>query len=119
MKRNEIWYVNFDPTIGNEIKKIRPAVIIDDDYLASQSMRLVVPITTWIDKFALLPWIVQIQPNSTNGLSNVSGFNIQQARYLSTKRFQNKIGIVEDNTLLAIQKALINFINPNLHNLLF
>ena len=69
-------------------------------------MRLIVPITTWIDKFALLPWIVQIQPNSTNGLSNVSGFNIQQARYLSTKRFQNKIGIVEDNTLFCNTKSI-------------
>ena len=35
MKCKEIWYVNFDPSLGNEIKKIRPAVIIDDDYLAS------------------------------------------------------------------------------------
>ena len=118
MNRNEIWYVNFDPTIGNEIKKIRPAVIIDDNYLASQFMRLVVPITTWRDKFASLPWIVQIQPNSVNGLSNVSGFNIQQTRYQSPKRFQSKIGIVEDSTLIAIQKALIRFINPNLHKLL-
>ena len=31
MKCKEIWYVNFDPSLGNEIKKIRPAVIIDDD----------------------------------------------------------------------------------------
>lgn len=46
MNRNEIWYVNFNPTIGNEIKKIRLSVIIDDDYLASHFMRLVVPITT-------------------------------------------------------------------------
>jgi len=30
-KRGEIWLVNFDPTVGSEIKKIRPAVIISSD----------------------------------------------------------------------------------------
>ena len=118
MKCKEIWYVNFDPSLGNEIKKIRPAVIIDDDYLASKSMRLIIPLTTWKSKFDLLPWLIKIQPNTTNGLANISGFNIQQARYSSTNRFQNKIGIIDDVTLITVQKGLIKFINPNLHKLI-
>jgi mRNA interferase MazF len=31
MKRSEVWWVNFDPSIGGEIKKKRPAVIISND----------------------------------------------------------------------------------------
>ena len=31
MKRREVWWVNFDPSIGGEIKKKRPAVIISND----------------------------------------------------------------------------------------
>ena len=31
MRRGEIWLINLDPTIGAEIKKTRPAVIVNDD----------------------------------------------------------------------------------------
>jgi mRNA interferase MazF len=33
MKRGEVWWVNFDPSIGGEIKKKRPAVIISNDVM--------------------------------------------------------------------------------------
>jgi len=31
MKRREVWWVNFDPSVGGEIKKKRPAVIVGND----------------------------------------------------------------------------------------
>ena len=31
MRRGEVWLINLDPTIGSEIKKTRPAVIVNDD----------------------------------------------------------------------------------------
>lgn len=114
MKQGEIWYIDFNPTIGKEINKIRPAVIIDDDYLASCHMRFVMPLTTWQDKFADLPWIKQINPNKLNGLKNISGINVQQARYISTQRFVNQVGTIDIDSLNDIHAILIKLINPNL-----
>ena len=47
MKRFEVWLVNLDPTIGSEIKKTRPAVIVSPDELnAHLATVIVVPLTT-------------------------------------------------------------------------
>jgi len=47
MKRSEVWLVNLDPTIGSEIRKTRPAVIVSPDELnAHLQTVVVVPLTT-------------------------------------------------------------------------
>ena len=46
-KRGEIWLINLDPTIGAEIKKTRPAVVVNSDYIGKLPLKLVVPITNW------------------------------------------------------------------------
>ena len=47
MKRFEVWLVNLDPTIGSEIKKTRPAVIVSPDELNSHLRTvIIVPVTT-------------------------------------------------------------------------
>lgn len=47
MKRLEVWLVNLDPTIGSEIRRTRPAVIVSPDELnASLRTVIVVPLTT-------------------------------------------------------------------------
>ncbi|MDD1438227.1 type II toxin-antitoxin system PemK/MazF family toxin [Dolichospermum sp. ST_sed10] len=48
-KRGEIWLVNFDPTVGAEIRKIRPAVVISSDAAGRLPIKLVAPITGWMD----------------------------------------------------------------------
>ena len=44
-KRGEIWLVNLDPTVGAEIQKTRPAIVISSDYIGKLPLKLVVPIT--------------------------------------------------------------------------
>jgi mRNA interferase MazF len=44
-KRGEVWLVDFDPGIGAEIQKVRPAVIINVDAIGRLRLRMVVPIT--------------------------------------------------------------------------
>ena len=47
MKRGEIWLINLDPTLGAEIKKTRPAVIVSADQLGKLPLSIIVPITDW------------------------------------------------------------------------
>ena len=44
-KRGEIWLVNLNPTVGAEIHKTRPAIVISSDYIGKLPLKLVVPIT--------------------------------------------------------------------------
>jgi mRNA interferase MazF len=48
-QRGEIWLVNFDPTLGTEIRKIRPAVVISSNNIGVLPIKLVAPITDWKD----------------------------------------------------------------------
>lgn len=50
MKQNEIWLINLDPTIGAEIKKIRPAIIVNDNALGKLPLKIIIPLTHWKDK---------------------------------------------------------------------
>jgi mRNA interferase MazF len=44
-KRSEVWLVSLDPTIGAEIRKTRPVVIISSDFVGKLPLKIVVPIT--------------------------------------------------------------------------
>ncbi len=51
MKRGEVWWINFDPSIGGEIRKQKPAVIVGNDAANHYLNRVqVVPLTSSVDK---------------------------------------------------------------------
>ena len=52
MRRGEVWLINLDPTVGAEIKKTRPAVIVNDDAVGVLPLRVIVPLTEWKERFA-------------------------------------------------------------------
>jgi len=47
MKQGEIWLINLDPTVGAEIKKTRPAIIVNDNSTGKLPLKIIVPITGW------------------------------------------------------------------------
>lgn len=47
MRKGEIWLVNLDPTIGTEINKTRPAIIVNDNAIGILPLKVIVPITDW------------------------------------------------------------------------
>ncbi len=59
-KRGELWLVDLNPTIGQEIQKTRPVVVISSDFLLSIPMRIIIPITSWQEKFINRPFMVKI-----------------------------------------------------------
>jgi mRNA interferase MazF len=58
MKQGEIWLINLDPTIGAEIKKTRPAIIVNDNALGKLPLKIIVPVTDWKDSYKVAPWMI-------------------------------------------------------------
>ena len=54
-RRGEIWLVNFDPSVGSEIRKIRPALVLSLDAIGRLPLKLVVPITDWNTRYSTFP----------------------------------------------------------------
>jgi mRNA interferase MazF len=105
-KRGEIWLVNLDPTVGAEIQKTRPAVIISSDYIGKLPLKLVVPITDWKDSFDSDLWHIRLDPTNQNGLIKSSVVDALQARSIDTRRFIRKMGILTTSDLQEIARAI-------------
>ena len=108
MKRNEIWLINLDPTVGAEIQKTRPAIIVNDDALGILPLRVIVPITDWKDRYDVANWMVRIEPDSDNSLTKTSSVDCFQIRSVSKDRFIKKRGFVSDSIMEEIETALIH-----------
>ena len=106
MYRGEIWLINLDPTIGAEIQKIRPVVIVSSDAVGVLPLRVIVPLTDWKERYRQAPWMVPISPDNENGLSKLSAADTFQIRAVSTSRFVRKIGKLSriniDSIVIAI-----------------
>ena len=46
-KRGEVWLVSLDPTVGSEIRKTRPTVVVSSDSVGVLPVKIVAPITDW------------------------------------------------------------------------
>ena len=106
MNQSEIWEINLSPTVGAEIKKKRPAVIINDDSIDVLPLRVIVPITQWKDKFSGAIWMIRIEPDSQNRLSKLSAIDTFQIRSISTARFIKKVGLISPDILSEIKTAV-------------
>ena len=108
--RGEIWLVNFDPTVGTEIRKKRPAIVISSDAVGLLPIKLVAPLTDWKDYFEGNIWHVKIEPNLENALSKVSAVDALQLRGMDMQRFITKIGRIEETALQEILFAIVSII---------
>jgi mRNA interferase MazF len=106
MKYGEVWLVNLDPTTRAEIKKTRPAVIVSNDLLGKLPLKIIVPITSWDEKFAQADWHVHILPTAANGLSKESSADTFQVRSISEVRLIKKLGKLDSKNLSQIQEGL-------------
>src|SRR5437763_3484579 len=106
-RRGDIWLVSFDPTLGAEIKKTRPAIVLSSDAVGRLPIKLVAPVTDWKNHYASNLWHVRINPDSTNGLSKTSAIDTLQLRGMDTQRFVRKLGRVSPTILEEILLAVV------------
>ena len=104
-KRGEIYLVNFDPTIGAEIKKTRPALILQNDIGNKYSpVTIVAAITSAIDN-KQYPTEVLIK-SSESGIKIDSLILLNQIRTIDKKRLIKRIGKVDQGVLRKVNQAL-------------
>ncbi|MGF7137834.1 type II toxin-antitoxin system PemK/MazF family toxin [Roseimarinus sediminis] len=106
MKQNEIWLINLEPTIGSEIRKVRPVIIVNDNSLGKLPLKVIVPITDWKDHYAIAPWMIKLYPDSINFLEKISCADCFQVRSVSQLRFIRKIGELNVSIMDEIRNGL-------------
>ena len=106
MKRGEVWQVNLDPTIGAEITKSRPCVIVSRDSLAKLPLKIIVPLTEGNVGFERAEWHVPVEVNVENGLSKKSSADTFQVRSISEKRLVRLLGVLSAEVMAEIGKGL-------------
>ena len=98
-RKGDICLVNFDTTIGHEVKKKRPALIISNDIHNQYSpLVTVAPLSSNIDR--VYPFEVYISKEVAS-LKNNSKIMIIQLRSIDKGRLLNKIGAIEDKEILS------------------
>lgn len=106
MKRGEVWLVNLDPTLGAEIRKTRPAIIVSSDLVGILPLRVIVPLTDWKERYAIAPWMVRIEPTPENGLTKTSAADCFQVRSVAAERLVRKIGQVSKDEMEQIVESI-------------
>jgi mRNA interferase MazF len=104
-RRGEIYLVNFDPTLGAEVRKTRPALVIQNDVANRHSpITIVAAITSKFDE-ELYPTEVAI-PAREGGLTADSVVLLNQVRSIDRQRLVNKLGLVKPETLAQVDEAI-------------
>lgn len=104
-KRGEVHLICLDPTLGHEVRKTRPALIVSNDVFNEHSeLVTVLPITSkGTEKIypseALLP-------AGSAGLSAPSKVQADQIRTVSVRRLRRRMGALPDPLMVQVQRAL-------------
>jgi mRNA interferase MazF len=105
-KRGDVWLIDFDPAVGAEMQKVRPAVVISLDSVGRLPLRMVVPLTDWKPQYTAYLWFVEVPASATNGLRKDSGADAFQTRSVSLSRFVRRLGELTSAELDEIASAI-------------
>ena len=104
--RGEVWEVAFDPAVGAEIRKTRPAVVIHARNIGRLPLCIVVPLTEWKPLFVGCIWFIPLAPTAENGLGKPSAADAFQVKSLSEARLRRRLGRLTDDEITAIAAAI-------------
>ncbi len=99
-RRGDVWWVNFDPSVGGEVQKARPTVIISNDIANKLLNRVqVVPLTTNVDRLDTSEAYVVV-----NGVQHKAMAN--QVTTVSKRRISNRIGYLSKVDLQQVEHII-------------
>jgi mRNA interferase MazF len=103
-KRGEIWWVNLDPTVGNETAKRRPCVILQNDVgNARSNTTMVAPLLRGLKNY---PFVVNVEATVDNGLDENREIHLEQMRVVDQQRIDSQLGTLEDKYWPDIERAV-------------
>jgi len=100
MNRGEVWWIRFDPSVGGEIQKTRPAVILSNNRSNKYLNRVqMVPLTSKVDRLYPSQVFVTLEGKKARALAD-------QLTTVSKLRFGSIIGKLSDSDLRAVESAV-------------
>ncbi len=105
-RRGEIYLTSLDPTLGHEIQKTRPALVIQND-VSNRLTRItiVAPITSTV-RFPLNPVHVLIASDESTGLAVTSAALLNHIRAVDRRRLIKRLGAVDAKTVEGVEEAI-------------
>jgi mRNA interferase MazF len=98
--RGEVWWVSFDPAVGGEVRKTRPAVVVSNDQFNVSNNRVqVVPLTSSDKRLYLFEAYVIVGPRRSKAMAD-------QLRTVSKERLRNRIGAASRAEMAEIDRAI-------------
>jgi mRNA interferase MazF len=100
MNRGEVWWINFDPSVGGEIRKKRPAIIMSNDASNKHLNRLqVIPVTSNVERLYPSEAFVTINGKLNKALAD-------QLTTVSKLRMINQMGKISREDMWQVERAI-------------
>jgi mRNA interferase MazF len=104
MKQGEIWYADLNPTKGSEQAGHRPILVLSGNLLNTYAPVIICcPLTTSIKNYK---GNLVVEPNDSNGLTEISEILIYHIRSISKTRLTKRIGSISKNELESLIEGL-------------